>query len=206
MAFNTDYSSFRTAVASWLDWSDSTTTSLNDLIEVGQNKVHKALRTRTMETAYSATINSSGQAALPSDYIEMKFAYINGSPVRKLTRKSAEWIYENYPVRSDTGQEQYFAREGSNFIFGPAGGDGSLMKGIYYAKSSSMSGGSTINSLFSAHPEIFLMATLSEAEPFIGRDERTAMWEAKFQQLVQIANSEAKAEDQSGSRLAASLA
>ena len=103
-----------------------------------------------------------------------------------------------------TSNEAYFAREGSNFIFGPSGGSGSLMKGVYYAKSSSMAGGSTINTLFTAHPEIFLWATLSEAEPFIGRDSRVQLWEAKFQACIAAANLEAKAEDQSGSRLGAS--
>lgn len=201
--FSADFASFRTSIATWIDWTDSTTTHLNDLIEVGQNKVQRFLRIRAMETALAATINSSGQATVPSDYLEMKSAYIDSAPRRKLERKSVEFINEKFSDRSVTSNEAYYAREGSNFIFGPAGGEGSVMKGVYYAKGSSMAAGSTVNSIFTAAPEVFLFGVLSEAGPFIGQDARLPMWEGKFQQLLEAANLEAKKEDQSGSRLAA---
>ena len=157
-----------------------------------------------METALASTI-TSGVVAVPDQFIEMKFAYINSSPAVRLLRKSAEWIYEHYSDRSVTNNEAYFAREGSNFIFGPAGGDGNVMTGIYYARATYMAVSSTINSIFSAHPDVFLFAAISEGAAFTGEDQRTPMWEAKFQQLVAAANREAKDEDQSGSRLFGSL-
>jgi hypothetical protein len=197
--FSASYSDFRTAVATWIDWTGSTTTQLNDLIKVGEQTVYKRLRVRQMETALAATVGSDGTCTVPTDYVEMKHARFNTSPVRTLKRKNAEWIYENYPDRSVTGEEQYFARDGSSFIFGSTGAAGRVMTGSYYARPSSMADNSTINSVFSAHPEVFLFGTLAE-------DARMPVWKMKFEELLVAANNEDKSEGQSGSRLFATLA
>ncbi len=205
MAFTDDYSAFRAAISTWIDVSDMTITQVNDLIKVGEIKVNKKLRTRVMETALNVTINSSGQAAVPADFLEMKNIYISKSPVLPLERTSVKDIYTRYPNRSQTGQSGYYAREGSNFIFGNAGATNDVVKGIYYAKPTSMPGSSTINSVFTEHPDVYLFATLSEAEPFIGRDARIPIWEAKFQKALMDSNDQDEAEDQSGSNLATKL-
>lgn len=205
MAFNTDYSSFRTAIPGWLDWTGSTTTQVDDLISVAEKKVYKVLRTRANEFGFSINVASDGTAAVPADYEEMKSARMNASPQRKLERKSVEFIYANYGDRSVTGNQLYFAREASNFIFAPSGSTGDVMKGVYYRSGTSMAVNSTLNSIFSAHPDIFLMAALAESTLFIGADSRIQAWETKFQELVAIANQKAKDEDYSGSTLAGSL-
>src|SRR5690348_10702937 len=130
----TDLAAFRLSITNHLDvGSQIPDSKLHDLIKVAENKVNKRLRVREMETALAATINSAGQAAVPADYLVDQFAYINSNPIRKLERKTPEWIYTNYPDRS-AGTEKYFAREASNFIFGEAGTQDRVMKGVYYAK------------------------------------------------------------------------
>ena len=176
--------------------------SMADLVTIAENKVNKGLRVRDQETALAATINSNGQAAVPSDYLELKFAYINSNPVRKLERKKPEWIYDKYPTRTQ-GEEQFIAREGSNFIFGEAGTEGRVVKGIYYAKPTAMT--STINSVFSAYPEVYLFAALSECEAVIMRDNRVPLWEQKYQQYLAAANGQDRDEGWSGSDLAATV-
>lgn len=196
---------FRLTITDHLDVGSSITDSkLDDLITIGENKVNRELRVRQMESALAATLGSTaGTASVPSDYIEMKHAYMNTSPVRRLERKPATWIYEKFPNRSQTGTEHYFAREGSEFIFGEAGVSGRVMKGIYYAKPTAMA--STINSLFSAYPEVFLFAVLSEAEAFIGRDSRIPLWEQKYQQYKNLANQTDKDEGLAGSPLSVTV-
>ena len=198
MSFS-DLAAFRLSITNHLDVGSAIPDSkLDDLIKVAENKVVKKLRVREMETALAATINATGGASIPADYLDTQFAYINSSPVRKLIRKTPEWIYENFPNRS-AGTEKFFAREGSYFIFGDAGTQDRVMKGIYYAKPTAMA--STINALFTAYPEVYLFAALSECEPYIGRDQRIQLWEAKFQQVMDNANGLAKDEMFSGSDL-----
>jgi hypothetical protein len=197
MAYFTDLASLKTAVTDHLNVT-ITASNLSDLVLMGETKTVRKLRVREMETALSITI-SSNVAAVPSGLLEVKFAYINDSPVRRLERKSPGWIYEKYPTRS-AGEELYFAREGTNFIFGPAGTNGHVMKGIYYATPTAMT--AAVHSVFTAYPDVFFWAILSESEPFIGRDQRIALWESKFQQSLMDANKLNVDELYSGSPLA----
>jgi hypothetical protein len=204
MSYYGSYSSFKTGIYAQLDTGSAIpSASLDNLINVGERKLLRKLRVRQMETALSSTIGSTaGTVSVPSDYIEMKHAYVNSDPIRNLQRKTPGWIYEKYPDRS-AGDEYYFAREGNEFIFGEGGTPGRLMKGIYYAEPTLMT--TTINSLFSEYPDLYFFAVLSEAEPFIGRDSRIALWESKFQQLLQQANQQDKDEQYSGAPLSATV-
>jgi hypothetical protein len=52
---------------------------------------------------------------------------------------------------------------------------------VYYFKPTALS--SSLSSLFTAHPDLYLFACLAEAEPFIGRDTRIGIWEAKYNKI-----------------------
>lgn len=198
MALST-YANLKTAIAGWLNVSATDLSSqIDDLITVGENRIFREVRNRDMETAFSSAI-SSGLLALPTGYLALKFAYINTSPVRTLERRSAEWVYQNYPWQSSSGIPIYIARDGSNFIFGPYPDSGYTVKGIYYQSPTAIS--SSVNTLFTNNPDLYLMASLAEAGMIIGQDARVPIWEAKYQKILADVNGVSKAEDQSGSSL-----
>jgi len=152
-----------------------------------------------MESSATGTV-SSGVIALPSDYISLKFAYINTAPVQWLDRKTSLWIYQNYPLRTATGATAKFvSREGSNFIFGPVPADGQVMNYAYYARPVALS--SSLNSIFTSNPDLFLFAALCEAEPWLSNDERIPVWEKKFAEILKDVQDESDDEEQSGSGL-----
>jgi len=141
--------------------------------------------------------------AVPSDYVEIKSVYIDGSPVVRLQRQTVDYIYEKYPIRSSTGKPTFIAREGSNFIFGPFPSSDYTVKGIYYARLTSLSASNTTNWFTANAPDILLWASLCEAEPFLKNDERTVVWEAKYQAAKSAIEDEDKKEQRSGSPLTA---
>ena len=61
----------------------------------------------------------------------------------------------------------------------------------------------TINSLFTAYPEVYFFAALSECESFIGRDDRINLWESKYQQVLNLANQQDKDEGFGGGPISA---
>ncbi len=175
------YADLQTAVASWLHRADLTAIT-PDLIRLGELRIFREVRCRDMETALSGTI-ANGVIALPSDYLDLKFAYIDATPVSKLDRASASQIYEQYPYRSASGKPTSIAREGSNFIFGPYPDSGYAVKGIYYAEPVSIA--TTANALFVANPDLYLFAALCEAAPYIQDDPRVQLWEGKYASIKQ---------------------
>lgn len=195
----TTYAQLKTAVVSWLDVATTDFTStIDDLVTVGEKRIFRETRTRDMETALSSVI-AAGVIALPTNYVAMKFCYVDGTPVQALERRSAEWIYSKYPQRSSSSKPSFIAREAGNFIFGPYPDSTYTIKGSYYVRLGALSG--TVNALFTANPDLYLFACLAESEPLIGRDSRIPLWEAKYQKILASVNAEDKNEDQSGSSL-----
>jgi hypothetical protein len=193
----------KTAITSWLDIAASNLTNqITDLITLGENRIFREARTTDMETALSAAI-AAGVLALPTSYVALKNAYVNTTPTVRLERKPWEWIYDHYPRNGSTGIPRYIAREGTNFIFGPAPDSTYTIKGIYYKRLAAIAG--SVNALFTANPDLYLFACLAESEVLIGRDSRIAIWEAKYEKILSLVNKEAKNEESSGSTLAVSL-
>lgn len=195
----TTYAELKTAVSNWLQ-RDDLTSIIPDFIMMGEKRIFRDLRIRTMETALNVTI-SSGVAALPSDYVELKIAYINGSPIQPLGRRSLEWIYNAYPLRSSDGEPRFIARNGANFEFGPYPDSGYTLKGTYYARLTALSDSNTTNWFTTNAPDLLLMSALCEASPYLKDDPRIQIWESKYALLARQVKSEDKQEEASGGGL-----
>lgn len=168
------YSELKTAVTNWLN-RDDLTVYIPDFITLGEAMIYRQLRINAMETALNVTI-SSGVAAAPSDYVELKHAYLDGAPTKWLKRADPRFIYEKYPVRSSDSRPAFIAKEGSNFIFGPYPDSNYTIKGIYYAKLEALSDSNTTNWFTANAPDLLLYASLMSAEPFLKNDQRLVVW------------------------------
>ena len=184
----TTYSDLQTAVGNWMQRSDLTTI-IPDLIMLGEKRIFRDVRVRDMEAALSVTI-ASGVAALPVDFVELKHAYIDGSPIKTLEIRPSDWVYNKFTTRSSDAKPDVVAVEGSNLIFGPYPDSTYTVKGIYYKRLTAVA--SSANALFTNNPDLYLFAALAEAEPYVKNDERVTLWEAKYKQIKDDINAETK--------------
>ena len=191
------YAELKTAVANRLRRSD-TASYVDDWITLAEADIYRRLRVEDMETALSVAI-SSGVAALPSGYIDLKFAYVNTSPVTRLKRKTAAWIYENYPTRSADGIPVFIAREGSNFIFGPYPSSNYTITGVYYKNLGAVS--STAHALFTSNPDVYVYGALTMAVRELKDDKGIARWTPLYENAIQQAQAASDREDYSGGGL-----
>lgn len=204
MSFSS-YTSFGASLCQWLlDDNTATMTSVGvsivgDLITVAENRIFREARTMDMEVAMSTSIGS-GVVAVPTGYVAMKHAYINATPIQRLERRTAEWIYNAYPNRSSEGVPKFFARDATNFIFGPYPDSAYTFSCVYYKHLTAISGAG-LNALFTANPDLYLLACLAEGELIIGRDQRVPLWEAKYKNILAGVNGEDREDTQSGSNL-----
>lgn len=176
----TSYSTLKTAIADWLD-RDDIDSVIEDFIDLMEARLYRDLRIRFMESSLSVTL-SSGTATVPSDYLELRHAYIDGSPAQKLEVKSPDWIYGHYPQRSSDAKPGYIARDDDSFIFGPFPDSDYTLKGIYYAKPTALSTSNETNWLITHAPDLLLYGALVHSSAYIGQDERLVMWEAGYQE------------------------
>lgn len=199
----TSYAELCSAVALWLNRSDLTD-NVPIFIQLGEMRIYREMRIRAMETSLSAAI-SSGVVALPTGYVEMKNARIDGSPSSPLTRKDAEFIYHRYPTRSADRKPIYFAREAENLIFGPYPDSAYTVKGTYYKRLPALSGTNTTNWLITDAPDLILFAALLEAEPYLRDDPRIEIWGNKYVATKNRIQKQDEAEEFSGSPLSTSV-
>lgn len=194
-----NYSELKVAVAAWLNRSDLTS-YVGDFVMLGERRIYRELRIRAMEAALSEAI-SSGVISVPSGYVALKFAYVNGTPTSPLTRKYPEFIYAEYPTRSSDGKPKFIAREVDSFIFGPYPDSAYTIKGVYYKRLDALSDSNTTNWFTTNAPDILLWASLVAAEPFLKNDERIAVWENEYLKSKNQLELEDKMEEFSGSPL-----
>lgn len=187
MALDGTYSGLQSSIADFLHRSNFTATTA-DLITLADNRINNDLRHRAMETIQASTI-AAGVIALPTNYIELKDAYVSStSPYQNLDRKTSNWIYDKYPDRSSTGLPKFIAREGTNFIFGPFPSSNYVVTLVYYNRFPALS--TSVNSVFTSYPGLWLFAALAESAPYLKDDRRIPVWESKYQQLFTLVQKE----------------
>lgn len=201
----TTYAQLTAAVARWVGGSDASTAAstgltntIDDLVTIAEARIFREAWTKDREASFNQ-VTSSGVIAVPGDYSKFKFAYVDGTPVQALERRSASWIYSNFGTRSSVGKPKYIARDSSNFIFGPYPDSGYTVKGVYYKNLPTLS--SAVYALFTNNPDLYLFACLAESIILIGRDDRIPLWEAKYKSILDKVNLLDQAEDVSGGAL-----
>ena len=189
----TTYNELKAAVTNWSHRSDLAVV-MDDLVLVAEQWIFRNVRIREMETALAATITGV-TAAVPSDFLGLRHAYIEGSRKYALEVVAPDTIYKNYPT-SATGIPAYIAVDRTSFIFGPSPSESNVVRGTYFAKPTPLA--TAVNTIFSVHPEIYLFATLAELEPYTENDARVALWQMKRDELTRAANGNATAARFSG--------
>ncbi len=209
MAIITSYSTLLTAVQDYLARGDLASFAPN-FVQNWEEKFYRQPKNfgRWMETALNATIASS-VIAVPTGYLQMKYAYVNGSPASRLDRVSLNQLYGTYPRGSGTGVPVWYARDVETFAFGPAPDSAYNIRGVYWAKPTLMR---SFASDASAHwiivnaPDLALYGALIEAQPFIKNDARLQIWQGFYDTALKNYRDLFKEEDVSGSPIQEVLA
>lgn len=204
MSLITDYSTLVTAITDYLARSDLSSFVPN-FLQNCQGKIYRTTRIRPAEAALSGTI-TAGVLACPTDYIALRYAYIDASPTGWLERSTPEVLLKSYSTRSASGRPKLIAREADNFIFGPFPDDTYSVVGIYYKLLPLLSASNATNWYVTNAPEVLLYGALLEAQPFLMNDKRMPTWQMLYDQALATVKELHRSENYSGSTLATRVA
>ena len=185
----TTLATLKTALANWIR-RDDLTPYLEDLIQMGEKYLWRHVRIPAMETTGFSEAISSGTVNVPTGFLGWKWAALSGNPNRFLKVRPAQWVIENYPLRSSSAKPWYIARDGSTFIFGPYPDSSYTVVGTYWAQPTTVL--ASPNAVFTDNPDAYLFACLSELEAFVKNDKRVGMWMTKRDQIIRDMNNEGK--------------
>lgn len=202
MSLDGTYNGLKATLQDFLHRSDLSTPAA-DLILLGELWIMRNVRATEMETALSDSIAAGGTLTAPTGFLGLKNAYVDGSPTQKLYVMSIAQLLDKYPLRSSDGKPKFIAYDAGTFHFGPFPDSTYTVKGTYYKRQGPLS--SAVYDLFTNHQDLFLMASLCEAEPYIKNDKRMPLWKAKRDEISLDINRQAQGIAYSGG-LAVTLA
>lgn len=202
MALITGYDTLQTDVADTLARGDLAT-YIPGFIQKWEERFYRQPRNfgRWMEASFAGTI-ANDVLAVPSDYLGLKYAYVNASPTSRLDRVSLNQLYGTYPRSGCPGLPRWIARDLTNFVFGPAPDSDYDIAGVYYAKPTvmrSFTNDAAAHWIIVNAPDIALYGALLEATPFLRNDARIPVWQSFYEAALQDYRDLNRDEDVSGS-------
>lgn len=180
----TTYASLLTELTRLIDGEDTSVSNiavntLQMLVNLGERRIYREVRSRHNEKAFSSVTVTSNTAALPSDFEACSIVHFGGIP---LVPVSEEFLRE-YLDGNPTGDCRYFAEAGTNLMFGPAVADGTTVQGRYFYRIADLTDANfSSNALVNKEPDLFIYAALAESGPYFGSEhmKRIPYWEMKY--------------------------
>lgn len=200
MAVIAGYTTLVTAVQDYMARGDLSTFVPN-AIQNWEERFYRQPRNfgKWMESSFSVAFTST--ATVPTDYLAARVFYLNGQTQQPLKVSSLEQLYLAYPRSGGSGTPKWIARDGANFVFGPAPSGSFTLNGTYYAKPTllrNFAADAAAHYLIVNAPDLLLYGALLEMEAFIKNDARIAVWSAAHAQALSDYRDLMKAQNFSG--------
>jgi hypothetical protein len=160
----TSYTTLLDALQDWDNRADLVS-RYPQFIALAEAHFNRVMRSSEMETTVTQDTTES-TIALPSDYLEAREVYIDGSPDTVLIAMDPAGLRGRYGY-SNTGDPAAYTITGTNLVLAPAPGSSITAVLTYYAKVPALSSDNETNWLIVSYPDAYLSATRFYALKFI---------------------------------------
>jgi hypothetical protein len=203
MAIN-DYNSLIGAVQDWLLDRTDLVAKIPTFLALLEAKINRKFRIKAMEASLSLTTTASNRfVTLPSDFVELKLAYIISSYIQYLDYVTNDFIYTTYINPTATGIPCFISRERGNFLLGPTPDTQYTINGTYYVYFENLSTDNPTNWLTENAPDLLLYGTLLQASPYLRASDDLPIWQTQYDGIVADLINQEKLEKRSNGRVVA---
>jgi hypothetical protein len=179
----TSYNDLKTSVANYLGRSDLTS-AIPDFISLAELRLNRTLRIRQMlKTVTASTTAADRTVGLPTDFIEMRDLFIQGSPRQVLSYMSPAAFSRNSRA-DETGKSQFYTLRANELVLAPYPDTAYTLEMLYYAKPDALSTSNQSNAFMANAPDALLYASLLEAEPYLMNDARMPVWSSMYEKAI----------------------
>lgn len=176
-----------------LNRSDITASLTTRFIDNGIARIQRQLRTALNEKKADYQITTStGSFTLPADFLEIISLYKDEFELTRITMSQYRKLQQSGAV----GKPRHFVREQQNLLVYPTPTSGSLSL-YYYSEFPALSSDSDTNNLITVAPDLVIYAALTYAADYY-LDERSTLFEQKFQQFLQEVQEQANDQELNG--------
>ena len=151
----TSYSELVTEIRDMMDDADYNQEAIDRALRKAEAEFNRTLRTPDMETRAVFTV-SGDLTALPADFLEMRFIFVEGMPDQPLASMSPSGLLAAYYGRS--GCPMAYTLEGQNIRVGPVGT--AAVEMVYYQRILGLTDAQVSNWLLRKHPDLYVAGVL----------------------------------------------
>lgn len=151
----TSYSELVTEIRDMMDDADYNQEAIDRALRKAEALFNRELRTPDMETRAVFTV-SGDLTALPADFLEMRFIFVEGMPDQPLASMSPSGLLATYYGRS--GCPMAYTLEGGNLRVGPVGT--AAVEMVYYQRILGLTDAQVSNWLLRKHPDLYVAGVL----------------------------------------------
>jgi hypothetical protein len=201
MAINT-FTTLKTAISDFLN-RDDLTSAVENFIALSESQMNRDIRHWKMETRSSGQQSAGDEyAQIPADWIETISFHLTGSGTSPLNLMSRAAMSDKRASKEDaTGTPTHYTHADSQFQLYPTPSADTDFELLYNAKIPSLSSSNDDNWLLLEAPDVYLYGALLHSAPYLGEDERIAVWAQMYSAAVQQLNSTSDKAKYSGSGL-----
>lgn len=184
----TDVTTLRSAAASYLLQVDVDATDINLFISLAEAEMNKDLKLALMTKEQTGTLTPQERKfPLPSDFIEIVAFRLDRDPSITLEGVSPERFY-NLATISASGLPRARALIGTDLHLAPAPDAAYDYELWYIAEIPPLTDSEPTNALLSQEPLMYLAATLTQANSFVGDDAEEARWHTVYEKARNAAH------------------
>ena len=201
MAINT-YTTLNSAIADFLN-RDDLTSAIENFISLAESQINRDIRHWKMETRSSGQQSPGDEySQVPADWMETIRFHITDNGTSPLNLISRAAMSDKRASNEDaTGTPTHYTHADSQFQLYPTPSATTNTELLYYAKTQALSSSNSDNWLLLEAPDVYLYGALLHSAPYLGEDERIAIWAQMYSAAVQQLNSTSDKAKYSGSGL-----
>tara|TARA_R110001606_G_scaffold377173_3_gene536110 strand:+ start:88 stop:705 length:618 start_codon:yes stop_codon:yes gene_type:complete len=183
------YSDLKSDIIDYLN-NMSAEQSVDTFINLVEAEMSRTVRHWRMEKRSTADLTTQ-YSALPSDFYEpIRLSLTSGTTYRLELASQAEMMDLRQRGDNITRRPRYYAMtDGSIEVF-PTPDDTYTLEMVYYSKIIPLSADNTSNWLLEYFPDAYLYGALMHSAPFLGEDNRLAVWSTLYGNAISAINAD----------------
>jgi len=201
MAINT-FTTLKTAVADFLN-RDDLTSAIENFIALAESQINRDIRHWKMEKRSSGQQSSADEySQIPADWIETIRFHVTDNGTSPLDLISRAAMSDKRASNNDAiGTPTHYTHADGQFQLYPTPSSEINTELLYYAKTTALSSSNDDNWLLLEAPDVYLYGALLHSAPYLGEDERIAVWAQMYSASVTMLNGASEQARFSGSGL-----
>ena len=184
MAINT-FTTLKTAVADFLN-RDDLTSAIENFIALSESQINRDIRHWKMETRASGQQDATDEySQIPANWIETIRFHVTDNGTSPLELISRAAMSDKRASNNDAvGTPTHYTHADGQFQFYPTPSSTVNTELLYYAKTTALSSSNSDNWLLLEAPDVYLYGALLHSAPYLGEDERIAVWAQMYSASV----------------------